>query len=59
MTTLALEYDPAPPFDAGTPAKAGEKITKRVHDWVGELSGKFANACEAASKDMGKYASQR
>ena len=23
---LALEYDPAPPFDAGSPAKAGEAL---------------------------------
>ncbi|HTN04105.1 MAG TPA: DJ-1/PfpI family protein [Planctomycetaceae bacterium] len=55
MTQLALEYDPAPPFDAGTPKKAGEKITKMVHDWIGPLSDKFATTCEAASKDMGNY----
>lgn len=56
MTQLAIEYDPAPPFDAGTPKKAGEKITKMVQDWVGPLSDRFAKTCEAASKEMHKYA---
>lgn len=55
MTQLALEYDPAPPFNAGTPSKAGEKITKSVQDWVGPLGGRFATTCETASKDMNKY----
>jgi putative intracellular protease/amidase len=27
---LGIEYDPAPPFDAGSPAKAGEDIVARV-----------------------------
>ena len=55
MTQLALEYDPQPPFDAGTPIKAGEKITKMVQDWVGPLGEKFATTCVAASKEMSKY----
>jgi len=29
---LGLEYDPHPPFDSGTPAKAGEQLVKRVHE---------------------------
>jgi cyclohexyl-isocyanide hydratase len=29
-TQLMLEYDPAPPFDAGSPEKAGPEITARV-----------------------------
>lgn len=56
MTQLALEYDPTPPFDAGTPEKAGEKLTKRVQDWIGPLSGQFATTCDSASKNMSKYA---
>lgn len=56
MTQLALEYDPQPPFDAGTPAKAGEKITKLVQDWVGPLGETFAKTCVASSKEMSKYA---
>jgi cyclohexyl-isocyanide hydratase len=29
---LGLEYDPHPPFDAGTPDKAGEQLVQRVHE---------------------------
>jgi cyclohexyl-isocyanide hydratase len=29
---LGLEYDPHPPFDSGTPAKAGEQLVKRVYE---------------------------
>ena len=29
---LGLEYDPHPPFDSGTPDKAGEQLVQRVHE---------------------------
>jgi cyclohexyl-isocyanide hydratase len=29
---LGLEYDPHPPFDAGTPDKAGGELVQRVHE---------------------------
>jgi len=29
---LGLEYDPHPPFDSGTPDKAGDQLVKRVHE---------------------------
>ncbi len=29
MTQLGIEYDPEPPFDAGSPAKAGEALAAR------------------------------
>jgi cyclohexyl-isocyanide hydratase len=29
---LGLEYDPNPPFDSGTPDKAGEALVQRVQD---------------------------
>jgi cyclohexyl-isocyanide hydratase len=29
---LGLEYDPHPPFDSGTPDKAGEGLVRRVHE---------------------------
>jgi putative intracellular protease/amidase len=32
---LALEYDPQPPFDAGSPQKAGPELMKRVADLMG------------------------
>lgn len=30
LVQLSLEYDPAPPFDAGSPAKAGAALTARM-----------------------------
>jgi putative intracellular protease/amidase len=30
VTQLAIEYDPQPPFDAGSPAKAGEALVQRA-----------------------------
>ncbi len=30
MTQLMLEYDPQPPFNAGTPETAGEEIVKSL-----------------------------
>ena len=59
MSQLAMEYDPQPPFDAGTPKKAGEKITKMVREWVGPLDKKIAASCAAAAKDMDKYAPKK
>jgi cyclohexyl-isocyanide hydratase len=35
LTQLLLEYDPEPPFDAGTPAKAGRETTDAVLSLVG------------------------
>ena len=29
---LGLEYDPHPPFDSGTPDKAGDDLVRRVHE---------------------------
>jgi transcriptional regulator GlxA family with amidase domain len=55
MSQLAMEYDPEPPFDAGTPKKAGEKITKEVRNWFGPMGKKMAAACVAAARVMDKY----
>jgi cyclohexyl-isocyanide hydratase len=54
MTQLAMEYDPQPPFDAGSPKKAGPEITKKVKDWLGSLDGKMLKACQTAAKAMPK-----
>lgn len=35
---LGLEYDPAPPFDSGSPAKAGRALVERYHDRVARLA---------------------
>jgi transcriptional regulator GlxA family with amidase domain len=31
---LMVEYDPQPPFDAGSPAKAGEAVMTKVKEWA-------------------------
>ena len=31
LVQLGLEYDPSPPFDSGTPEKAGEELIAQVH----------------------------
>lgn len=48
---LVLEYDPQPPFDAGSPEKAGAERVKRIHERLAPLleSRRKANA-EAASR---------
>jgi transcriptional regulator GlxA family with amidase domain len=55
MSQLAMEYDPEPPFDAGTPKKAGAEITKKVRDWMGPMGAKMTAACVAAAKVMDDY----
>ena len=38
LAQLSIEYDPEPPFDAGSPAKAGEAIVQRaLEDFAKEL----------------------
>ena len=48
---LALEYDPAPPFDTGTPEKAGEALTGAVKARFGpfiERAGRVARKAGGA-----------
>lgn len=54
MTQLAMEYDPEPPFHAGTSAKAGPEITRQVQEWLGPFSSMMQQVSEAASKTMPK-----
>ncbi len=55
MSQLALEYDPAPPFDAGTPEQAGPEIMGKMQEWLGPMGDVLTPMCAAAAKDMGKY----
>ncbi|MEM6468055.1 MAG: DJ-1/PfpI family protein [Planctomycetota bacterium] len=55
MTQLALEYDPAPPFDCGTPKKAGPEVMQDFGKWFGGAENTLAPMCAAAAADMGKY----
>ncbi|AGA28344.1 DJ-1/PfpI family protein [Singulisphaera acidiphila] len=52
MSQLAMEYDPKPPFHAGTPKEAGPEITKKVRDWLGPLDGVMRQVCEQSAKAM-------
>lgn len=52
MTQLAMEYDPEPPFHAGTPKEAGPEVTRRVQEWLGPFGGMMRQVSEAASKCM-------
>jgi hypothetical protein len=36
MIQLAIEYDPQPPFDAGSPAKAPTALVELVQQSIGE-----------------------
>jgi cyclohexyl-isocyanide hydratase len=38
MTQLAMEYDPEPPYDTGTPAAAGPELTAMVLAMMGSLN---------------------
>ena len=45
---LGLEYDPAPPFSAGSPARAPEKIRTRMANFYKETINETRNALDAA-----------
>jgi transcriptional regulator GlxA family with amidase domain len=51
-TQLAMEYDPQPPFNAGSPERAGAEITQKAKDWLGPMAGSLVKACEVAAKRM-------
>ena len=55
MTQLMLEYDPAPPFNAGSPEKAGPEILSKLQGTLGSMGDVLGPMCAAAAKDMGKY----
>ena len=47
---LALEYDPAPPFDAGRPERAGEGLVAMVHKRMDALAPDRAERIRAAAE---------
>jgi cyclohexyl-isocyanide hydratase len=49
-----MEYDPEPPFHAGTPKEAGPEVTRQVREWLGPFGRMMQQASEAASKAMPK-----
>lgn len=48
MTQLAMEYDPVPPFDAGSPDKAEPEIVSQVKKWMQPFEAKMLQACIAS-----------
>ena len=48
---LVLEYDPQPPFDSGSPEKAGPERVKRIRDRLAPMleGRRKANAAAAAN----------
>jgi cyclohexyl-isocyanide hydratase len=46
---LALEYDPQPPFDSGTPEKAGPERVKRFRERISGLLATRQKANNAAA----------
>jgi putative intracellular protease/amidase len=55
ISQLSLEYDPAPPFDAGTPKKAGPIILSKLHKRFPSLGDTLPKMVATASKNMSKY----
>ena len=45
---LGLEYDPCPPFHAGTPALAGPELSARVRAWFEPARKQYAEALTPA-----------
>ena len=52
VSQLAMEYDPEPPFDAGSPQKAGPEVAKQVRKWMAPMEGKMIQACMQAAKSL-------
>ena len=49
---LGLEYDPHPPFDSGTPEKAGEQLVKLVHERSNRMAPDREERIRAAAERL-------
>jgi cyclohexyl-isocyanide hydratase len=49
---LSIEYDPDPPFDAGSPEKAPPDVTKFVESYYGGVTGAFDQAIARRKKAL-------
>jgi cyclohexyl-isocyanide hydratase len=47
---LALEYDPAPPFDSGSPDKAAPATLKAFHEMTADSQKRRERRVKAASQ---------
>lgn len=50
---LSIEYDPQPPYDAGSPERAGPEVVGRVRDAMGGMLESRAAAVRAAVAALG------
>ena len=53
MVQLALEYDPAPPFDSGSPAKAGAALIEAYGARAARLAPDRMTRLEASARRLG------
>ncbi|PTL84953.1 DJ-1/PfpI family protein [Vitiosangium sp. GDMCC 1.1324] len=49
-TQLAMEYDPEPPFDAGTPRTAEPRIVKQVSSLLGTLNQRMLQTAQEVNR---------
>jgi cyclohexyl-isocyanide hydratase len=49
---LTLEYDPAPPFDCGTPERAGEAFADQIRARIAKSVSAQRAATEAAARAL-------
>ena len=47
MTQLAMEYDPQPPFDAGSPVRAGEETVSLVRQFIAPVHARTMQIAKA------------
>lgn len=52
LNQLAMEYDPAPPFQAGTPRQAGPVLVQRVQEWIMGADPRALHLIQGASQAM-------
>jgi cyclohexyl-isocyanide hydratase len=50
---LAMEYDPQPPFDAGSPQRAGEALVARQRQAGAQVQAAREAAVHAAARRLG------
>jgi len=56
---LVMEYDPPPPFDAGSPAKAGPELVNRALGTMMQMMQQLAARQESFDDPDGRKAARR
>jgi cyclohexyl-isocyanide hydratase len=50
---LQIEYDPAPPFDSGSPRKASPELLAKVRERLASLNQQRRETAERVGKKLG------